>query len=277
MPSDFSRWVYLWLAITFALLMAGCNASTEVRIPVISKNSQQMTAELEAIVYKPRKEGVFPVVIFNHGSTGGHPKQSYKWPHQAKYFVSKGYVVIAPMRKGRGESSGVSLESEDKNCDIASWNKGIQSAKEDIDSVIEFAMSIKEIKHDEIHLLGQSRGGFLSVAYAADGKFKEKIKSVVNFSGGWVAQKEDQCPEDFNKVAFAQFGAKSTIPMLWLYGANDLYYGDESVLSYHAIFKKNGGVVEFHLIKDIPNNGHELVEYTEKWKSLMDNFLVQRH
>jgi dienelactone hydrolase len=277
MLSNFSRWISILLVGTFAFLMAGCNASTQVRIPVISQNSQQMTAELEAIVYKPKKEGVFPVVIFNHGSTGGHPKQTYKWSDQAKYFVSKDYVVIAPMRKGRGESSGVSLESEDKNCDISSWDKGIQSAMDDLDAVIKFAESIKEIKHDEIHLLGQSRGGFLSIAYAAEGKFKEKIKSVVNFSGGWVAQKEDQCPQDFNEVAFAQYGAKSTIPMLWLYGANDLYYGDESTISYHDVFKKNGGVADFHLVKGIPNNGHELIEHTEKWKSLMDDFLTQRH
>ena len=137
----------------------------------------------------------------------------------SKVFVSKGFIVIAPMRKAKGQSSGMSMESEDKNCDISSWDKGIQSAMDDLDAVIKFSESIKEIKHDEIHLLGQSRGGFLSVAYAADGKFKEKIKSVVNFSGGWVAQKEDQCPQDFNEVAFAQYGAKSTI-------------------SHHNVFKK---------------------------------------
>jgi dienelactone hydrolase len=277
MLSDFSRWISILLAGTFALLVAGCSESVQIRIPVISSIDQQVIAELEAVVFKPQMEGVFPVVIFNHGSSGGNPKQTYKWPDQAKYFVSKGFIVIAPMRKGRGQSSGESLESEDKNCDISSWDQGIQSAMDDLDAVIEFAESIKEIKHGEIHLLGQSRGGFLSIAYAAEGKFKEKIKSVVNFSGGWVAQKEDQCPQDFNEIAFAKYGAKSTIPMLWLYGANDRYYGDESVLSYYAIFKKNGGVVEFHLIKDIPNNGHELIEHAEKWKSLMDNFLAQRH
>jgi dienelactone hydrolase len=277
MLSDFSRWISILLAGTFALLVAGCSESVQVRIPVISSSDQQVIAELEAVVYKPQREGVFPVVIFNHGSSGGNPKQTYKWPDQAKYFVSKGFIVIAPMRKGRGQSSGVSLESEDKNCDISSWDKGIQSAMEDLNAVIKFAESIKEIKHGEIHLLGQSRGGFLSVAYAAEGKFKEKIKSVVNFSGGWVAQKEDQCAQDFNEGAFAQYGSRSTIPMLWLYGANDLYYGDESTISYHDVFKKNGGVADFHLVKGIPNNGHELIEHTEKWKSLMSNFLAHKH
>jgi dienelactone hydrolase len=277
MMSDVSRWISMLLAVTLGLLVAGCSEPVQVRIPVISSIDQQVIAELEAVVYKPKGEGIFPVVIFNHGSTGGNPKRTYKWPDQAKYFVSKGYVVIAPMRKGRGQSSGVSLESEDKNCDISIWDKGIQSAMDDLDAVIEFADSMKEIKHDEIHLLGQSRGGFLSIAYAAEGKFKEKIKSVVNFSGGWVAQKEDQCPQDFNEVAFAQYGAKSTIPMLWIYGANDLYYGDESIISYHNLFKKNGGVADFHLVKGIPNNGHELIEHPEKWKSLMNDFLTQRN
>jgi dienelactone hydrolase len=273
MQSNFSPWGSILVAVALALLVVGCSESVKVRIPVISANDQHVIAEVEAIIYKPKGQGIFPVIIFNHGSAGGNPKQTYKWPEQAKYFVSKGFIVIAPMRKGRGQSSGVSLESEDKNCDIANWDKGIQSAMEDLDAVIKFAGSMPEIRQDEIYLLGQSRGGFLSVAYAAEGKFKGKIKSVINFSGGWVAQKEDQCPLDFNEVAFAQYAGKSTIPMLWLYGAGDTYYGDESVISYHAIFKKNGGVADFHLINDVPNNGHELIEYPDKWKSLIDDFL----
>lgn len=275
MQSNFSPWGSILVAVALALLVVGCSESVQVRIPVISSSDQHAIAEVEAIIYKPKGQGIFPVIIFNHGSAGGNPKLTYKWSEQAKYFVSKGFIVIAPMRKGRGQSSGLSLESEDKNCDIASWDKGIQSAMEDLDAVIKFAGSVPEVKHDEIHLLGQSRGGFLSVAYAAEGKFKEQIKSVINFSGGWVAQKEDQCPLDFNKVAFAQFAAKSKIPMLWLYGANDLYFGDESVFSYHTAFKKSGGVADFHLIQDVPNNGHELIEYPDKWKSLIDDFLNQ--
>ena len=273
MLSNFSPRCSILLTVALVLLLVGCDESHQVLIPTIAQNSQTPPVDLEAAIYKPKGKGVFPVVIFNHGSAGGNPKQTYKWPEQAKYFVSKGFIVIAPMRKGRGQSSGASLESEDKNCDIASWDKGIQSAMEDLDAVIKFAGSMPEIRQDEIYLLGQSRGGFLSVAYAAEGKFKGKIKSVINFSGGWVAQKEDQCPLDFNEVAFAQYAEKSTIPMLWLYGAGDPYYGDESVISYHSIFKKNGGVADFHLINDVPNNGHELIEYPDKWKSLIDDFL----
>ena len=55
---------------------------------------------------------------------------------------------------------------------------------------------------------------------------------------------------------------------LWLDAMNH-------IKSYHTIFKKNGGVADFHLINDVPNNGHELIEYPDKWKSLIDDFLNQ--
>ena len=61
--------------------------------------------------------------------------------------------------------------------------------------------------------------------------------------------------------------------MLWLYGANDLFYGDAAVHSYVETFTKAGGNASFHLIKGIPKNGHWLPEHPEKWRSLVDDFL----
>jgi hypothetical protein len=54
--------------------------------------------------------------------------------------------------------------------------------------------------------------------------------------------------------------------MLWLYGADDLFYGDESVKRYASAFAQAGGVVNFRLIAGIPEN-------PEKWRPYVDRFL----
>lgn len=65
--------------------------------------------QLEATLYRPNQTGRFPVVVFNHGSTGpGHipVDQTQKYPTVACYFVEKGFAFLVPMRRGRGKSEG---------------------------------------------------------------------------------------------------------------------------------------------------------------------------
>lgn len=170
-------------------------------------------------------------------------------------------------------STGISPESEDKNCQVSEWFAALPQSLQDLDAVMEFAEKIPGAIPGAVTLVGVSRGGFLSVAYAAEGKHKSKIRSVVNFVGGWVAQAEDQCPQDFNAIAFERYGMETKIPMLWLYGADDLFYGNSSVNSYIDIFKKAGGIADFHLIEGVPENGHWLAQYPPKWRRLVDDFL----
>jgi dienelactone hydrolase len=55
---------------------------------------------LHGFIYKPEGKGLFPAIVNNHGSE--------KLPGQeraiAKLFVSKGYVVFVPHRRGQGRS-----------------------------------------------------------------------------------------------------------------------------------------------------------------------------
>src|SRR5215831_6786230 len=231
-------------------------SATQGLVYVTVTENGRAEAQLETHVYFPAAVGRRPVVLLNHGSAGSSPKQSIDWSAEAAYFNSKGYVVLAPMRRGRGKSSGISLESEEKNCELSSWAPGIRSAFTDLDAVIEYAESLTAVDASNITLVGMSRGGFLSIAYAAEGRHKAQIRSVVNFVGGWVAQAEDQCQADFNAVSFAKYGAETHIPTLWLYGARDLFYGDDAVKAYAEAFRVAGGTLEFHVVEGVPENGH---------------------
>src|SRR5580765_4818590 len=156
------------LAICF-LTLAGCDRRKNPVFIAVSDRGR-VEARLETYVYAPADAGRRPVVILSHGSSGGSPKLSDDWASEAAYFTSKGYVVLAPMRRGRGSSSGVSLESEEKNCDLSSWAIGLRSAFSDLDAVIEYAQTLTGADASDITLVGVSRGGFLSIAYAAEGR-----------------------------------------------------------------------------------------------------------
>ena len=262
--------------ITISLLAYGVLAGAfagNATVPVLDPGYEANSPVLEAFVYRPTGTGPFPILILNHGSAGGIPKESIPWKRDATYWSERGYIVIALMRRGRGKSTGTSPESEEKSCQVSDWFNTLAQSMRDLDATIEFAEKLPGVKLGAVTLIGVSRGGFLSVAYAAEGKYKSKLRSVVNFVGGWVAQAEDQCPQDFNSVAFERYGTMTRTPMLWLYGANDLFYGDASVNSYIDVFRKTGGIAEFHLIKGVPENGHWLLQYQAKWRKLVDIFL----
>ena len=70
---------------------------------------------LVAYVYRPVKNDRHKVVLFSHGSTGSlarSPKEAMDAPPVpvVSFFVSRGYTLVAPMRRGRNESSGTYVE-----------------------------------------------------------------------------------------------------------------------------------------------------------------------
>ena len=75
------------------------------------------TIRLVTYVYRPLKNDRHEVALFSHGSTGGlarSPKEpggsNAPPPVVVQFLLSRGYTVVAPMRRGRGESTGTQVE-----------------------------------------------------------------------------------------------------------------------------------------------------------------------
>src|SRR6478735_8721633 len=100
----------MWFGLA-AVCAAFCVYAEDITasVPVVVNGKIQAT--LETQVYGLEYEGHRPIVILSHGSSGGHPEQSIDWSAEANYFTQKGYVVLGFMRRGRGKSTGTSLES----------------------------------------------------------------------------------------------------------------------------------------------------------------------
>ena len=60
---------------------------------------------LAGYVFKPDGAGPFPTLIWNHGSEQ-NPSGGPQFDSVAAIFVPAGYVVVAPVRRGQGDSEG---------------------------------------------------------------------------------------------------------------------------------------------------------------------------
>lgn len=228
--------------------------------------------KLEATLYKPEGHGPFPLLIMNHGSTGPGKipaKQTLRYESFGKLFTQWGFVVLAPMRRGRGQSEGD--YEEPYWCSDAEVDRGIKNAIRDLDAVFAHVKAIPYVDSSRILLSGVSRGGILSVIYAAERP--DSAKAVINFVGGWMGESCTKYMYDPNLSYFKRSGGKTTTPMLFLYADNDNYYSKEAIKSYARAFEKAGGKVTFRLYESVGGDGHYLSRFPDFWLKDVENFL----
>ena len=150
---------------------------------------------LEAVVFRPAGTGPFPLAVVNHGSTGrgNDPRlfrQTFIAPMLAEFLSARGWLVAFPQRRGRGRSDGLYDEGfnadrkQGYTCATKRSLAGADRALEDVRAAIAALQKRPDVQPGPVLLLGQSRGGALSVAYA--GLHPAKVGGVLNFVGGWV-------------------------------------------------------------------------------------------
>ena len=88
------------------------------------------------------------------------------------------------MRRGRGASDGEHAEHEGA-CLHETLNPGLMRGIEDVDAAMAYVRAQPWADSDRVVIAGQSRGGILSVAYAAERP--GVVRAVINFAGGWTS------------------------------------------------------------------------------------------
>lgn len=229
--------------------------------------------KLEATLHKPRGDGPFPVVVFSHGSTGPFaiPNTLTLNPYGfGQYLIDKGIALLSPMRRGRGKSEG--RYDEPYKCGFSQAEYGINYASASLDAAFVYLKSQKWANLDKVVLAGQSRGGILSVIYAANNP--TVAQGVMNFSGGWMGDGCNVYPS-IPVTLFKEAGAKLKTPTLFLYAHGDRYYSDASIEKYADAFRSSGGDIEFKFYTLEPGvDGHSLFDrYLRIWTSDTDVFL----
>lgn len=184
-----------------------------------------------------------------------------------------------PSRRGRGGSEGLYDEGFDFDrsrgytCSEPISLAGADRALRDVDALTLAIAELPIIDKSRLVLAGQSRGGILAVAYAA--QRPEMFKAVINFVGGWMGT---GCftASSINQNLFRR-GAASPLPVLWLYGAEDPFYPIAHSRSNFAAFEAAGGKGEFvEYPKPDGLSGHAIFVREGIWGQDVTRYLESR-
>jgi pimeloyl-ACP methyl ester carboxylesterase len=261
------------------------------RIRATRPTSDEGPIELVVYVYRPLKKDRREIVIFNHGSTGGwvvSPQEPTFNPERSivRFFIQRGYTVVAPMRRGVGESAGSYREEcpyQGGRCSLAEsramTEPALVEATRDVDAVIDQLVLGKLVPPDSrILLTGQSRGAFLSLHHA--GTRPKVVRGVIGFVGGWLSitdswpAAENAARLQLQKDLLARAGKQFAAPTLWIYGARDSFLTEATTRQFFQAFTDAGGKGEYIFISNHTlDNGHTIVRDLALWESAVDSYL----
>jgi dienelactone hydrolase len=134
-----------------------------------------------------------------------------------------------------------------------------------------------DIDTDGMIAIGQSAGGFASIAFAATQP--PGLLAVINFAGGRGSRADlDVCDQDSLTAAFGELGRTARVPMLWVYSQNDQYFWPELAQRFHAAFQASGGRATFIAAPPFGRDGHSLFSPrgAPVWLPMVDTFLTEQ-
>jgi dienelactone hydrolase len=239
-----------------------------IQIPAGPKHQAMM----ETTVFQPNGPGPFPLLIINHGKDPGSPSAQPRdrFIHMAAAFVRRGYAVMVPMRQGYASSTG---RYRDYGCDMTA--NGYSQAKDILDALT-YARAQPWVDGEHIVIAGQSYGGLATIALGT--KDLPGVRGLLNFAGG-LKDSGERCGWRTALVAaFAEYGANSKIPSLWMYGENDSLFGPDLAARMHAAYEEAGGharLVEFPAFKRDAHGMLASRDGEKVWLADTEKFLQQ--
>jgi dienelactone hydrolase len=200
-------------------------------------------------VFKPAGAGPFPVLLYAHGRPGYASQRAQLQqpiaPRHVRYWLARGYAVVAPIRPGYGatggadqESSGVGYTTKGQCLHQPSPAHTISGALHAQQHALAWVRQQPWAKAQHIVLEGQSVGGLATVALCAANP--PGVLGCINFSGGAggdpVHAPGRVCAPEKITQLMREYGQTTQRPSIWLYAPNDLYWGAEPPRQWHAAF-----------------------------------------
>lgn len=249
-----------------------------VSIPQWGTKSTAKTHPLTGTLFQPTGSGPFPVVVLSHGSPGRAVDRKlmgrYRVIPQIKALVGQGFSVLVLMRRGYGDSPAEYAESFGY-CQEPRYERTGAEGALDIHSAVSYIRNRPSLDATKILLMGQSAGGFASIAAGSLGL--DGVVAVANFSGGRGGNGIDglPCRPDLMAQVIANYAKTLRIPVLWFYVENDKYFGPATSKAWFSAFESAGGRGKFILHPPYGNDGH-LLFYKEAavpiWIEALNSF-----
>jgi dienelactone hydrolase len=239
------------------------------------------TADLEALITRPAGPGRFPLVMINHGFPRDVMKVATMTPEiyssPSIVFARHGYAAVVVNRRGFGLSTGPA-DMASNPCNGRNYLREGRVSAEDIDAALTVLRREPWVDPDRIILLGHSAGG-LGVLAAAAGPLPGVV-GILDFAGGRGSSRPDfVCNRDGLVGTMHTFGTQTHIPGLWVFSANDHFFGPALAQQMFAAYAGGGAPAEFFAAPAFSHDGHRLVLATrwELWWPRVAAFLDGLH
>ena len=240
---------------------------------------------LYAKLCRPPGETPARVVVYAHGTPALAQDRANVRPPSCdneafRWFLMRGYAVIASVRRGYGATGGTYAENQG-SCDNADFvNPGLEAAR-DVAATVDYAATLPFLRPQGMVVVGLSTGGFTTIAY--DSMAHPRVTALVNMSGGRGGHHNNQpnsnCSPDHLAVAAGVFGARASTPMLWVYTANDSFFNPQIAAAMYAAFTRAGGRADFEALPGFGNDGHDMLLLpggSAIWGPLVERYLTSR-
>jgi dienelactone hydrolase len=264
------------------LMAAGVSQAQERRVERIPTpwTEDGQAVMLELVVFRPPGRGPFPTAIFHHGSTdngnnAAEVRTTVTYPSVAALLNARGWLVVFPQRRGRGQSGGTYAEGWLAHagryaCEPAASLAAQAHALADLDVILAQVRAWPEVAAVPMLTGGHSRGGVLALVHAA--RHPGQYRAAMNFAGGWNGRRCEHAAQ-INHESFTRAGAFSGATV-WVYGEHDRFYDRDHVQANFRAFEAAGGRGElqwFNLggLKD----GHPVVRHPQVWRAAVTAWL----
>jgi dienelactone hydrolase len=253
----------------------GDNREQVWKIPSADASRPMLTT-----VFRPPGEQPRPLAIINHGSpvSGRDQMPRQRFSIASAWFVKQGYVVAVPLRRGYGETGGRWNESYG-SCEVGDYHgAGVEAAK-DVDAAVQFMRKLPFVLPDKTLIVGQSAGGWATVAYSA--RNPAGVPAMVNVAGGRGGRNmnlpNNNCAPRNLVDAAGRFGRTARVPTLWIYTENDSFFDAALSRRMADAYKAAGGSADYRLLPAFGRDGHGLFGVADglaTWSPLVQRFIA---
>jgi dienelactone hydrolase len=215
-------------------------------------------------VCRPPGDGPHKLAVINHGSPPRADARPAMEPtgcdrEATRWFLNQGFAVAFPMRRGFGRTGGAFAENFG-SCSNPDYRTAGLSAADDVEAALAYARALPFVRKDAIVVVGQSAGGWATVALSS--RNAEGIAAFVNLAGGRGGWRDNQpnnnCTPSALTWAAGQYGTTARAPMLWVYTENDTFFSPSLARDMHAAYTRGGGQARLEALGAFGRDGHGL-------------------
>lgn len=287
----------LWFAAALALASAAGVAQTvpnaepsaldlreEIqRLPVTVKDmyGREETRSIPLTIFRPPGDGPFPLLVMSHGRavTDRRAQQGrQRFEPLARYLVSKGFTVFVPTRVGYGDTYGDFDPENTGNCDQTRPQAAAQAASDQVLATLQYAKALPWVDTTRWVTMGVSVGGLTTLAVVS--RHPPGLVAAVNFAGGIGGNPETRAGNPCSPTVLSRLwegqAAGAKVPMLWIYWANDRYWGADWPQRWAQAWRDGGGQLDFQQLPAAGRDGHDgMALDMDHWVPLVEAYLAQ--